>query len=763
MLRKKFPRLIWSVLGSVWAHLSIAHPVAAQIVPDATLPVNSIVTPQENTYLIEGGTQAGGNLFHSFSQFSVPTGTEAFFNNTVEIKNIFSRVTGSDLSNIDGLIRANGVANLFLINPNGIIFGPNARLNIGGSFLASVASSIKFGDRIEFSANNPNPSSLLTITIPVGLQFGSNPGPIAVNGPGHNLSANPQTGKISRNNRNSGLQVFGQTLALVGGGVTLAGGNLTAEAGNIELGSVGAGSLVTIAPVPTVNGNSWTLSYENVQNFQDINLVQAASLDASGSKGGSIQVQGRRVTLTEGSAILADTLGNKTGGNLIINASEAVEAIGSSIDGKFSSGLFADTYSTGKGGNLTVNTASLLLQNGAVVRANTFGAGQAGNLTVNASEQVQAIGVSADAMRPSAFFARADRGSSGDAGDLIINTARLLLQDGGQVGAGTLGSGRGGNLTINASEQVEVRGISADSQFPSALGSRAAINSTGDAGNLTINTGLLVVADRARVGARGLGEGNAGIVTINARSIWLDNQGFISTDSQSVNTDSNREQATINLSSGTLILRQNSSISTNAEGKNAIGGNINIASDAIVALGNSDISANSKNSRGGQVRINSQGIFGSQFQLEPTGNSDITASGGTSELTGSVEINAPSVEPTSGLVKLSVNFTDISEQIATACTTGQSNNFTVTGRGGLPSDPTQPLVAWTVWRDLRPVEVGNRASFSGSVIGNSRSPTPMIEAQGWTIDSQGRVELIAEANALVPNSLNLRSPYCQTP
>lgn len=164
------------------------------------------------------------------------------------------------------MLRANGTANLFLLNPQGIIFGPNATLNIGGSFLGSTASSLNFADGTSFSATATTTTPLLTVSVPFGLQYGANPGRIQVQGDGQGRRTTSDLIDTT-----VGLRVQpNQTLAIVGGDVALSGGTLKTAGGRIELGSVAGPNLVSLTPT----NKGWSLGYEGVQNFQDIQLSQ---------------------------------------------------------------------------------------------------------------------------------------------------------------------------------------------------------------------------------------------------------------------------------------------------------------------------------------------------------------------------------------------------------------------------------------------------------------------------------------------------------
>jgi len=166
-----------SVLSlSGWASLDVRQSWA-QITPDNTLGIESSRLRAVNGVRdrIEGGAIRGSNLFHSFEEFNIGEGREAYFANPAAIANIFGRITGTDSSEILGTLGVDGTANLFLLNPNGIIFGPNARLDIRGSFVASTGDRFNFPDGSSFSATEPNAPPLLTVNLTPGLQMGRSP------------------------------------------------------------------------------------------------------------------------------------------------------------------------------------------------------------------------------------------------------------------------------------------------------------------------------------------------------------------------------------------------------------------------------------------------------------------------------------------------------------------------------------------------------------------------------------------------------------
>jgi filamentous hemagglutinin family protein len=564
---------------------------SAQITPDSTLPNNSRVTPSSNTNIIEGGTRAGSNLFHSFQNFSVPTGSTAFFNNAQDIQNIISRVTGGSISNIDGLIRANGKANLFLINPNGIVFGPNASLNIGGSFLASTATSLKFANGSQFSATTAQSVPLLTISVPIGLQFGTNPGKVQVQGYGQGLRSTTELIDTT-----SGLRVQpNQTLALVGGDVSLEGATLKTAGGRIELGSVGDNSSVSLTPI----NKGFTLNYNAVQNFRNIQLSKQAAVDASGAGSGDIQIWGRRVTLTNGSQVEASTLGAEQGGNIVVNAQDSVQLIGTSADSQFPSGLFANVYpsATGAAGDLTINTGALLVRDGGQVSAGTLGQGNAGSINIttgslevkngarlNAStsgrgdtgsvnilarDQVSFDGVGSNNL-PSAALANVEENAVGKAGNVNITAGSLSVSNGAELESRTRGRGDAGSINILARDRVSFDGVGSNGWNSGAYSTVGSTKAVGNAGGINITTGSLEVKNGAQLQSLTRGRGDAGSVTIQASGPvslgGVDSTGQSSFVSSTVESGAVGNGGSINIKAGSLSLTDGANIQTPVRG-----------------------------------------------------------------------------------------------------------------------------------------------------------------------------------------------------
>jgi filamentous hemagglutinin family protein len=678
---------------------------SAQVVPDTTLPNNSLVTPDGDIINITEGTTVDNNLFHSFEQFSLLTGKTAFFQNDLTIENIISRVTGNSISNIDGLIRSLGDANLFLINPNGIIFGKNASLDIGGSFIGSTADSIKFADGSEFSAINPQEPPLLTVNIPVGLQYGLNPGNIVVEGAGNNLVLN-QDFSIDRTNRPDGLKVSdGNTFALVGQDLNISGGNITAAEGNIELWAVNNG-LVSISDR---NGQLQIETGQEPLTYGNIELSQAASVDASGNSGGRIQLQGQNITVQDGSVILTDTLGTGSGGNLEVRATESVEVTGISALSPIFSSILADVApgATGNGGNIVIETDSLQVTEGGQISSGTFGVGNAGTLTVT-TQNLQVSGGSP--FGPSGLFTPVALGATGNGGDLSIETGRLEITDAGQISSGTFGFGDGGDLTIKADEiyvsggnefapstidttVFKIPGIPED--IATFLGA-----GVGNGGNLVIETGTLQVTDGAQIAVSTSGSGKAGNLEIQAENVEL--SGFSEGGRSGLFANTIIESGNggnINLNSDRLLITDGATISVGNFASNpnippgtGTAGNITIDSDSIELDSSSSeifssVTASTNAQSGGKITLNvGSGISlsnGSQITSETRGEGD----GGKIELTAdTLELNSGGLFSTN--TAKSGNAGSINLQIDTANFNGAGSGVfsevqeTATGDGG---------------------------------------------------------------------------------
>ena len=478
----------------------------SQVTSDNT--VNTQVNQDGNVAEITGGETRGDNLFHSFQDFSVPTNNEAFFNNANDIGNIFSRVTGGNVSNIDGLIRANGSANLFLINPAGIMFGQGARLDLGGSFYGSSASSILFEDG-EFSATDLDNPPLLTVNAPIGLGFRDNPGDITVRGEGNGVRFLDSEVIDTQD----ALRVDGDaTIGLLGGNISFEDATIKTAGGRIEIGSV-ANGIVDLVAVD----EGFTFDYSGIESFQDISLSGTSVVDASGVGGGNIQVAGKNVSLTGISGFENNTLSNQTGGDIDVFASESINISAIENESGFISGIFNRVFpdGTADAGDINIKTGSLSIGDRGAISTSLSGQGNAGDININASESVTL----ASQGNTSTIFSGVNQNAVGNGGDVSINSDSLSLSNGGFISANTSGQGNAGNIIVDANQTVSLDGVGTGF-FTNVLTEEA----IGNGGNIDLTTGSLSLSNGGSLNTVSSGQSNAGNVTINAtESVFLSN------------------------------------------------------------------------------------------------------------------------------------------------------------------------------------------------------------------------------------------------
>jgi filamentous hemagglutinin family protein len=672
--------------------LVLAAPAGAQVTSDGTL--GTTVTPSgATTYTITGGQfQGSTTLLQSFGDFSLPNTTDtahfdlgnASYGGAANgVNTVIGRVTGGNLSTINGQIRLTGgnAPDLFLINPSGIVFGAGATLNVPGSFVASTAESVLFANNLRFGVDGTTPNPLLTVSTPIGLQLGASAGPIEVQGtPANNFFFRAPTLSTAPT----------QTLALIGGQVDLNSASISAPDGRVELWAMQNGT------VSISNSGNWQLaSSSTTPTWGDITLREASSIDTSGANGGAINIRGRGLTLQDGSNIQSSTGANGQGQGITVQTTEFVDLLGISDPANYvPPGLTTIVAGSGAtAGDITVETQRLRLTNSAWINSLNYGFdfftfapinnATTGDITIRATD----IEVGGDTPFPnpstgafvsSAITTLVSGGQQNNSGAISVNAERVRLLDGGRISTDLLGAfgattGQAGDISVTVTDSLEVRGASPDN-FTSAIISSIQNSADGQGGNITINAGRLNVADGGTISSAIsgsptpalAGRGTAGNITIRAGDVQVSNPVVDST-SQSISG--------ITVSVGQNVTGQGGNIALTADNVRVFnGGQITSSSEGNGPAGNVNLTANTIDVQGiSQTLVNGQYL-----------PSAITASSSTAAAAGSVNVTSGALSVRNG-----------AQVTVTNSGTGEAGNLTVTG-GTFFLDQAGQLTASTV-------------------------------------------------------------------
>ena len=479
--------------------LSEAKPASSQLTPDNTLgDESSVVNPRNETSdSIDGGALRGQNLFHSFQEFNVGEGRGAYFAKPDAVSNIFSRVTGNNPSNILGTLGVDGAANLYLVNPNGIVFGENSSLDVQGSFTATTADAIEFGEGGLFSAVAPG-ESLLTISVPLGLQFGSTPGSII----NRSVGENPN-GETNITGGSVGLQVPEEkTLALVGGNILLNDGNVTAKGGQIEVGSVLGQGVVKIIEVNT----NFSLNYDLINSFGDVTLQNTSVLDVTNDGGGDIDITAENLSINDSvlhSGIVDSNSIEAQAGDITIDVNNNLTINNGEIWNELEEG------GIGNAGDINLVASSIDVINTGIVAAATDGQGNTGTINIFADKSVNVGDENGTVFIANNVFENGRGNSQG----INFVVGSLFIKNGSQIQSLAEGEGNSGKIFINASNTVSFDGANADDEGSAALSS-VQEDAMGNAGGIEVIASTLSLTNRAQFSSSTQGTGNAGDVSI---------------------------------------------------------------------------------------------------------------------------------------------------------------------------------------------------------------------------------------------------------
>lgn len=552
----------------------------SQIVPDETLGTekSQIINnfdghPQAR---ITGGSVRGVNLFHSFREFNIGQGKAVYFTNPTGIENILARVTGNNRSEISGKLGVLGNANLFLLNPNGIIFGRDASLDIRGSFVATSANGVKFGEQGFFSASSPQAVPLLTIQ-PSALLFNQiGAGTIenrSIVGIGEDKSKNPIFG----------LRVGdGKSLVLVGGNVLNA-GKLNALGGRVELGSVASVGEIGLS----VDGKNLALTFPQEVVRGDISLKNGAIVNVASDGGGAIALTGNNINISEGSSLNAG-IGTNLGtsdtkaGDITLNATQAISVTQSS-----SVANEVRENATGISGNINIQASSLDVSGTGAswLSTRSFGIANSGNIYVNVGGPVF---LSSDDIRLYSYFGVGIAPTGiGNGGEIHIKADSLTMAKGGFLGSRSLGRGNAGNIFVDVKGAINLYGGEKNGyDFSSTIRSLVTETGIGNGGEIHLKAASLTMTQGANISSSTWSKGNSG-------SIFIDVKGAIHLDGEP------------RLDIPDTYAYITSQVTPEGLGN---GGDIHITADSLTMTGNSFINTTTfGQGKAGNIFINVQG------------------------------------------------------------------------------------------------------------------------------------------------------------